>query len=224
MFSRIRNAVGLAFLASLVTSVAVLAKGGFSFISITGPGIEEEIRTTDLKFTEDFFAFADFYRDKVQAPADPGEGYLITRYYVDGKREIEFDQLHYYPSAGFVFYDGIVNGESEYDGEWYSADPAIKAVFQSALPASAGAHVQPVTQAEKQLAAGPFQRAQPAASDGPSQLAASPFRLERMVLVAVLAGLLAVLSGVLFFFSRNIRQWIARLRRRGRKGDDDAQQ
>jgi hypothetical protein len=143
MISRIRNAVGLAFLLALITSVIVFAKGGFSFISIVGPGIGEEVRATDLKLTEDFFAFADFYRDRIEAPAEPGPGYEITRYYVDGKREIAFDRLHYYPSTGFVFYDGIVNGDSEYDGEWYSANPAVKTVFESTLPATGSAGAQP---------------------------------------------------------------------------------
>lgn len=41
------------------------------------------------------------------------------------------------------------------------------------------------------------------------------------MLFQALAGLLAVLSGVLFFFSRQIRQGIARLRRRGRKDDEN---
>lgn len=40
------------------------------------------------------------------------------------------------------------------------------------------------------------------------------------VLFQALAGLVAVVSGVLFFFSRQIRQGIARLRR-GRRKDDD---
>jgi hypothetical protein len=40
------------------------------------------------------------------------------------------------------------------------------------------------------------------------------------ILFQALAGIFAVLTGVLFFFSRNIRQWIARLRRRGRDDDD----
>lgn len=43
------------------------------------------------------------------------------------------------------------------------------------------------------------------------------------MLFQVLAGLLAVLSGVLFFFSRQIRQGIARLRRRTRKHEEDTQ-
>ncbi len=44
------------------------------------------------------------------------------------------------------------------------------------------------------------------------------------ILFQVLAGLFAVLSGVLFVFSRQIRQGIARLRRRNRKDEDDEQQ
>ncbi|HLF75137.1 MAG TPA: hypothetical protein VI524_12365 [Anaerolineales bacterium] len=44
------------------------------------------------------------------------------------------------------------------------------------------------------------------------------------MLFQVLAGAFAVVSGVLFIFSRNIREWIARLRRRGRKDEEDGQQ
>jgi hypothetical protein len=41
------------------------------------------------------------------------------------------------------------------------------------------------------------------------------------ILFQALAGLLAVISGGLLFFSRQIRQGIARLRRRFRKDDED---
>jgi len=44
------------------------------------------------------------------------------------------------------------------------------------------------------------------------------------ILFQALAAMLAVISGVLFFFSRNIRQWFARMRRRGRKDEDDTQE
>ena len=133
MFSRFRIAVGLVLLLTLLTSGTALAKGGFAFISITGPELKEPIRISDRVFTEGFFAFADFYRDGTEAPADPGMGYEITRYYVDGSRESAFDKLHYYPDTGFVYYDGIVNGSSEYDGKWYTAKPDIKTIFESAL-------------------------------------------------------------------------------------------
>jgi len=44
------------------------------------------------------------------------------------------------------------------------------------------------------------------------------------ILFTALASLFAVISGVLFIFSRQIRERIARLRRRGRKDDEDDQQ
>lgn len=43
------------------------------------------------------------------------------------------------------------------------------------------------------------------------------------ILFQALAGLFAAVSGVLFFFSRQIREGIARLRRRRRKDDEQAQ-
>ena len=41
------------------------------------------------------------------------------------------------------------------------------------------------------------------------------------ILFQALAGVLAVASGVLFFFSRQIREGIARLRRRSRRDEED---
>jgi hypothetical protein len=41
------------------------------------------------------------------------------------------------------------------------------------------------------------------------------------ILFQALAGLLAVLSGVLLLFSRNIRQFFSRLRRNAHKDEDD---
>lgn len=142
MLTRFSLAAGLALLAALVVSIAALAKGGFSFIEITGPSLKENIRSTDSALTTDFFAFADFYQARTKAPADPGVGYEITRFYIQGKGEIAFDRLHYYPQTGLVFYDGIVNGSSEYDGEWYLAKAEIKPIFEKALPASSSG--QPV--------------------------------------------------------------------------------
>jgi hypothetical protein len=41
------------------------------------------------------------------------------------------------------------------------------------------------------------------------------------ILFQALAGLLAVFSGVLLIFSKNIRQWIARIRRSARKDEEE---
>ena len=143
MLKHIRVTLGLALILSLITSVTAFAKGGFAFIAIRGPGSKEEVLVADPALTEDFFTFANFYEDKTKAPADPGQGYEILRYYVDGKREIIFDRLHYYPESGFVFYDGIENGESEYDGEWYTANPEIKSIFETALSPGTGSVAPP---------------------------------------------------------------------------------
>ena len=43
------------------------------------------------------------------------------------------------------------------------------------------------------------------------------------VLFQALLGVFAVLSGALFVFSRQIREWIARMRRRGRKEEEENQ-
>jgi hypothetical protein len=142
MLSRLQIMLGLALLFSTLIPVSAFAKGGFDFISITGPNLND-VRITDPALTEDFFTFADFYEARTRAPADPGEGYEVLRYYVDGNGAIAFDRLHYYPQSGFVFYDGIENGESEYDGGWYVANPEIKPVFESALALQA-ATVAPV--------------------------------------------------------------------------------
>ena len=136
MFTRLSIALGLVSLALVVSSLNVSAKGGFDFLTITGPELGEPIQVTDADLTADFFTFANFSEDQITAPADPGAGYEITRHYVQGVSDVIFDRLHYYPETGYVFYDGIENGESEYDGEWYTANPGIKPVFESALSIS----------------------------------------------------------------------------------------
>ena len=133
MLSQFRSKLVLALLLSALSLTSAFAKGGFDYISIAGPSLKQEVRISDPALTEDFFTFSNFYEDRTEAPSDPGEGYEILRYYVDGNSAIAFDRLHYYPGSGFVFYDGIENGGSEYDGGWYVANPEIKPVFESAL-------------------------------------------------------------------------------------------
>ena len=146
MFSRARITIVLTILLTLVPSLTVLAKGSFSFVTITGSNLEDTLRSSDIALTEDFFAFADFYRNKTEAPANPGKAYEITRYYVNGNSERAFDRLHYYPDTGFVFYDGIVNGSSEYDGKWYTAKPGIEVIFKKAISNPVQAPVSVVAQ------------------------------------------------------------------------------
>jgi len=133
MLFRFRIALTLAISLTLFASFPVFAKGSFAFITVTGSNLKEPVRLTDPTLTTDFFTFADFYQDKAEAPTDLGMAYEITRYYIDGKTESVFDKLHYYPDTGFVYYDGIVNGSSEYDGKWYTAKQDMKPVFEAAL-------------------------------------------------------------------------------------------
>ncbi|MBM3123595.1 MAG: hypothetical protein FJZ87_00810 [Chloroflexi bacterium] len=121
------------FLILVLPFVKALAGGGFDYITIKGPGITGEIDVTNPDLTGDFFAFADFSSGEIAEPVDPGQGYEIVRVYVEGSKDKPFDQLHYYPYTGFVFYDGLVNGSSEYDGKWYPANPSVEAPFRKVL-------------------------------------------------------------------------------------------
>jgi hypothetical protein len=148
MFTRIVLCMTLAVL--LIAPTSASAKGGFDFLTITGPDLKEALQVSDTSLTQGFFNFANFYEDQTKAPADPGKGYEITRHYVQGQSDVIFDRLHYYPETGFVFYDGIENGDSEYDGKWYTANPDIRFVFEAALAANAGTAMekkQPVSSA-----------------------------------------------------------------------------
>jgi len=127
----------------LIPTTITLAKGNFSYVTIDGPGLTDELNVTDPALTSDFFVFADFTKGPIDTPADPGEGYEITRVYIetiDGKPEAQaFDQLLYFPYAddGYVYYVGLSDGSSEYDGKWFVANPVANEPFRAALAKSA---------------------------------------------------------------------------------------
>ena len=127
----------LLLLALFVPAFRVFAKGEFDYLLVKGPGITDELDITDPSLTGNFFAFADFSKGSITAPVDPGQGYQIFRIYVVDGKDQPFDQLHYYPYTGYVYYDGLINGSSEYDGKWFQADPAADAPFRNALGKSA---------------------------------------------------------------------------------------
>ena len=199
MFSRIRLALGLALLLTLFTSVTVFAKGDFSFISVTGAKLKAEVRLSDPALTKDFFTFADFYQNRAEAPADPGMGYQITRYYVDGYTETAFDRLHYYPETGFVYYDGIANGgSSEYDGKWYTAHSEIKDTFETALLTEIRL-MSLGTQEGSQMMVPPAEPFQ-AIAQAQARPSISPIRSSLPILLA--AGIAIILAGAVLRFRR----------------------
>ena len=119
----------------LFSTTSALAKGPFTYITIKGPGITGDLSVTNPAMLN-FFAFADFSQGSVDAPSSPGEeGYEIIRSFVDGEtnKVQNWDLLHYYPDTGYVYYDGLINGSSEYDGKWYTADPNVESKFRAVL-------------------------------------------------------------------------------------------
>ena len=112
----------------------VFAKGPFSYLTIKGLDLTEDLNVTEPALL-DFFTFADFFRGDVDTPANPGEGYEVIRWFIDSEtnKVQNFDHLHYYPDTGYVYYDGIINGSSEYDGKWYIAHSEIQDIFHAQL-------------------------------------------------------------------------------------------
>jgi hypothetical protein len=190
MFSRVQVALGIAFAAILMVSITASAKGGFDLITITGPDLKGALHVTDPRLTEDFFTFANFYEDKTAAPADPGQSYEITRHYVQGVSDVVFDRLHYYPETGFVFYDGIENGDSEYDGEWYTAHPDIKVMFELALTVQSAA----AAPAEMKQLAGSASEPQPAEPIAQPVESSLPSTLVLMIAITIGLGALCAFA------------------------------
>ncbi|MBK8782762.1 MAG: hypothetical protein IPO22_13350 [Anaerolineales bacterium] len=120
-------------LALFVPVTTTTAAGEFDYIVIKGPGITGDINVSNPLLTQDIFTFADFSKGDVNPPAKPGSGYQIVRMHADGSKGIPYDQLHYYPYTGYVYYDGIVNGFSEDGGKWYIANPEIEEPFRAIL-------------------------------------------------------------------------------------------
>lgn len=130
MRTNFRNALLITAVLLLITVSPALAKGNFTFLIVSGDTLPGDLLLTDPTLTADFFGFADFMHARTIQPASPGIGYEITRYYVDRGRRQVFDHLHYYPSTGYVYYDGMVNGWSEYDGKWYVARANMRTPFE----------------------------------------------------------------------------------------------
>lgn len=131
-------------LAYLALAQIAQAKGSPNRVVISGPGLPTTLDLTDetlvgqLGFMQLELAYEP---GPIDPPVDPGEGYLIERYYddslMDGIQYELYDQVHYYPAAldgqGAAYYDGIVDGTSEYDFEWYSVSDESHALMRQLL-------------------------------------------------------------------------------------------
>ncbi len=133
----------LSLLAVLVVLFALavqtaLAKGPMQSIGIAWPGSSEIIWTEDSTVLEylSLAQFEDFYQ-AVEFPVKiPVSGGIeINRYYQANEltTPVHFDQLFYFRNTesepGYVYYYGLVNGWSEYDGRWFRVKPKAEQVL-----------------------------------------------------------------------------------------------
>jgi hypothetical protein len=120
--------------------------GPFGQIVISGGGLPADIEVTDRHLL-DFFAFSNFYETRIPAPAAPGIGYTVTRgSFTDSGAFAPWDRLRYYPGSdwhpSYVYYEGLLNGQSEYDGHWYRASANADKYM---LPLLSGQPVAPMS-------------------------------------------------------------------------------
>lgn len=113
------------------------AKGNFSKLVVSGSTPPIKVTVTDPALL-DFFSVSDFPNMAIEKPAALPEGYVILRGWDDEHGQFTiFDMLYYYPGKtaadSTIFYVGLVNGGSEYDGKWYRAsadgDKALRQVL-----------------------------------------------------------------------------------------------
>jgi hypothetical protein len=132
----------------LLLPAAAGAKGRFERVTIVEEGSAVETLVTDEALLG-FFSFSEFSKQHLAtAPRPTTRAYVVTRggFTPDGVYHA-FDRLHYYPAespgrSGFVYYDGLVSGWSEYDHKWYAAsaegDRAMSRFIASRSPAASG--------------------------------------------------------------------------------------
>ncbi len=116
------------------------AKGPASKITITGPELLEPIEITDANVLAplSFGVLENSFKHVLAVPDSLGEGYELTRYFSDERGNYTpFDHVHYYPNPsgadGYVYYDGIINGSSEYDGDWFRINHNSELVLMGIL-------------------------------------------------------------------------------------------
>jgi hypothetical protein len=83
----------------------------------------------------------DFAAGPLDEPAGLGEGYTLERQFQNGRAFQSFDRVTYFPDPngerGYVRYEGIVNGWSDYDGKWFRAtakgDAAMRRIIAGTM-------------------------------------------------------------------------------------------
>jgi hypothetical protein len=138
-------------IAALVLLVAapLAAKGPTDRIILTGPELESEMILTnpEIVLRLSMGNLEDFRTGIIEEPADPGTVYYeLERQYELRAGEFQtFDRVRYYPGArrqtGYVFYVGIENGWSDYDGKWFHATAEAAVTFDTLFDPQAQPYV-----------------------------------------------------------------------------------
>jgi len=122
----------------LLPSVGAEAKGNFDKIVVFA-GVSGSVEVDDPSLLG-FFSFSDF-SERQSWPAAPGEGWLIARYANDQNsgEPVPVDHIWIYPPSGnsgpVVYYQGLVNGSSEYDDKLFEGNPEAWDKLQSIVEA-----------------------------------------------------------------------------------------
>jgi hypothetical protein len=119
----------LVFSLLLFFAPPVFAKGNFSKIVVSGGSLTSDLVVTDPALMG-FFSFSNFPDARTGKPQDINidDGYIVSRGGEENGVFEVWDRLAYYPNTdgagGYIYYEGLVNGSSEYDGKWYIASIA----------------------------------------------------------------------------------------------------
>jgi hypothetical protein len=135
--------VSLFILVSVVLIIpqrSVIAKGPVTKIIISGPGIDGNVEVTDMTLLAGL-SLGEFELFNVSVIDLPSlsEGYEIARYMEEpGQKPFHFDDVRYFPSStegktGYLYFVGIVGGQSEYDGRWYYVSERGEAAMHKLL-------------------------------------------------------------------------------------------
>jgi hypothetical protein len=132
----------LLFVLLAVFVQTAVAKGPMQIVGVAWPGSSETIWIEDPAILEhlSMAAFEDFYQ-AVEFPVKiPVSGGIeINRFYQENNlaTPVHFDRLFYFRSTesepGYVYYYGLVNGWSEYDGHWFRVKPKGEEVLLDVL-------------------------------------------------------------------------------------------
>ena len=138
-FKRTLVIVGLAV---LVAGQVALAKGPWGKVTISGEGLDGVVEITDPQLL-DALALNEFQPLpplSLPTPQVIGDGYELFRGWEENGKFMAFDHVHYYvdPAGGpgYLYYDGIVNGSSEYDHHWFRVTERGEAAMQQILAAN----------------------------------------------------------------------------------------